>query len=607
MKELNRKNKKERRWLALFAVILAVTAVLAAVVLAMLFRSYRKTVLDSQSDQLMNISESVANNLEVYLESFQDLAEGLVVLDQFTEARGELLAGDANPMQNFLTEIEGERTEEIVYLCYTAASGESCAVGEDRSYTLSKSMGAGEAFQETEIMVDGDGAYYFSLSASDEADGCLVLYVPLETVYEKTASYIQMGENGYVMIKDSDGLILMHPVEEQIGMDVLADRKALYPDLDYSELETLIGNQLAGKSGVEIYYSYWWADDPPSRTQKVSAYLPVTIGGDFLIVSAVMDYSEIIGPVQSVGLRILLFSVLLVLVLLAGILFMWNTVTRRIKIERENAYLKEVNERLEQLRRQEEILSHQQRLQLIGTMTGGIAHEFNNLLTPIMGYSAMILAGMSEDDENYEDMQEILGSAEKAKEIIDQITQFSRKNAEKMFQPMHIGEAVKKALIITEAAKPRNITMVSEINTERDVCMGNPVQIHQMIVNLCNNAIHAMGSEPGTLKIRGEAMQPTRKQDPFFRGKEKKWFYRITVEDTGCGMSQETIDQIFIPFFTTKKPGEGTGLGLAIVQRLVEAHEGLICVHSEEGKGTCFVIYLPILEESQGIEVENYH
>ncbi|MCD8078633.1 MAG: hypothetical protein LUE63_09745, partial [Lachnospiraceae bacterium] len=174
------------RWLVLFAGVLVVTAVLAAIVLMMLFRSYRKTVLDSQSDQLMNISESVANNLEVYLESFQDLAEGLVVLDQFTEAREELLAGDALSMQNFLTEIAGERTDEIVYLCYTAASGESCAVGEDCSYTLSKSMGAGGVFQETEIMVDGDSAYYFSLSASDGADGSLVLYVPLETVYEKT-------------------------------------------------------------------------------------------------------------------------------------------------------------------------------------------------------------------------------------------------------------------------------------------------------------------------------------------------------------------------------------------------------------------------------------
>ena len=604
-KNIPKKSARDHRFVIILAIILAGLLVLVAVILALEFRHHQQTILDSQKDRLINITESVANNIEVYLESFQRTAENLTALQQFQTAEDAASRGSLEPMNDFLAQAIQGRTDEISYACFTLGDT-VCEAGTRKDYSLHRNMGSDSQFQKLAVMTDETGSFYFRLSAASAAGGELSLLVPMQKVYEKTASYIQMGENGYVMIKDSRGIILMHQVEAQIGIDVLADRKKKYPDFDYSELEVLVGHQLKEETGVEIYRSYWWAENPPRPTQKVSAYQPVHLADDFLSISAVIDYSEITSAVQNSAMRILLITILLVTIFLIFLLFLWNAVTKRIKFEKENAYLKQVNEQLEQLHRQEETLSHQQRLQLIGTMTGGIAHEFNNLLTPIMGYSTLILSGMSKEDENYEDMCEILDSAEKAKEIIDQITQFSRKNAEKMFQPTHIGEAIRKALIITEAVKPKNITILSNLDAEKDVCMGNPVQIHQMIVNLCNNAIYAMEGG-GSLTIEGQAIKPKHKKDPFFRGKEKKWFYRISILDTGYGMNKETLDQIFIPFFTTKKPGEGTGLGLAIVQRLVDAHDGLIRVTSEEGKGTCFTIYLPVLEKYEKITVENYH
>ena len=576
--------------------VLGILMIMAGAALLYLFRDYGKAILDTQKNQLLNISESVANSIEVYLANFQRRADGLLNLEQFETARTRMGEGHREAMEKLLEEAREGSPEEIACMRYVSGDGTSCLAGSPGEFRTVHEMGSGNGFQDTSICRDPEGVFYFRLSAADGNNGVLELYVPVRKVYENTASYIRMGEEGYVMIKDSEGIILMHPVEAQIGIDVLSDRMEMYPEFDYSELEVLIAHQLAGESGVETYYSYWWADDPPSRVRKVSAYVPAHIGNDFLSISAVMDYAEISAPVQNVGLRILLLSILLAVSIILFLLLIYRSISRQMKIARENIRLKQINEELERLHQQEEQLAQQQRLQLIGTMTSGIAHEFNNLLTPIMGYSAMILEGMPEEDENYEDMREILSSAEKAKSIIDQITQFSRKNAEKMLSPIHMGEAVGKALIITEAAKPRNVKMESSLETETDLCMGNSVQIHQMIVNLCNNAIHAIGSEAGTLRIVGEAVRPEEEKEPWFRGKENSRFYRITVFDTGCGMDPETASQIFIPFFTTKKPGEGTGLGLAVVQRLVEAHQGYIQVFSRPGEGTRFVIWLPLLE-----------
>ncbi len=589
-------------WLLTLGILMAV----AGTALLYLFRDYRETIFDSQKNQLINISESVANSIVVYLENYQKTVESIQHLEEYRQAEEEFRKGNHGPMEQLLEEERTVSPEEITCLRYTDTAKESCYAGTVDTFHQIRNMGSGRGFKEISTCSDADGILYFCLRADDEDGGILELYLPIRKVYEHTASYIRMGENGYVMIKDSDGMILMHPVEAQIGIDVLGDRKKIYPDLDYSELEILIEHQLAGESGVETYYSYWWADNPPSRVKKVSAYVPAFIGNDFLSISAVMDYAEISAPVQNVGVRILLVSILLVVTSLIFLMLIYRVFSQQAQITRENARLKRINEELERLHQQEEQLAQQQRLQLIGTMTSGIAHEFNNLLTPIMGYSAMILEGMDRNDDNYEDMKEILGSAEKAKSIIDQITQFSRKNAEQMVSPVHVGEAVRGALIIVEAAKPRNVKMETHLEMEKDLCMGNTVQIHQMVTNLCNNAIHAIGKEPGVLSVRTDTLRPETETDPYFHGKEKKLFYRIQVTDTGCGMDAATAEQIFIPFFTTKKPGEGTGLGLAIVQRLVEAHQGHIQVTSKPGEGTTFVIWLPLVDptENQSVKKE---
>ena len=594
-----RSNKKRNAAFIIGIPALALAALLACGGLIYLFGNYRNVLLNSQKTQLMNISESVANSISVYLEDYQQTVKSIVSLETFSEAEKEFAAGNEAPLLDIIDHAGDVRGNEVVSIVYESPRGQKVFSGADKAFTLHRELGSDAIFDDLCIEKDADGNFCFRIRAVSGAGGSLSFYLPLDSVYEKTASYIHMGEDGYVMIKDSSGIILMHPVADQIGIDVLADRKVRHPDFDFSELEVLIRHQLEGRSDVEIYHSYWWADDPPTRVTKVSAYLPLYMGEDFLSISAVMDYSEISHPIENMGIRILALSILLVIALIIFIITLRNAIRTQRSIEKENISLKQMNEELERLNQEEERMAEQQRLSLIGTMTSGIAHEFNNLLTPIMGYSAMILNSMDDADDNKEDMREIYDSAEKAKEIIDQLSQFSGKNAEKIFSPVHVSEAVRKALTITEAAAPRNVRITGSFDTENDLIMGNSLKIRQMIVNLCNNAIHAIGSAEGTIDVTGDVVDGASLKEPFFSDKKSMRFYRITVSDTGCGMSREVLENIFVPFYTTKKPGEGTGLGLAIVGRLTEAHRGYIKADSEEGVGTVFTLYLPLLEEEQ--------
>ena len=588
------------RWKGIFLVILLGALVALGAVTYVLFHSFSSVILSTHTNQLSTITESAANNLEIYLHGFEAELESLLEIEQFREAEESCQRGDYASMDVFLEEAISARTDEMVYIRYYLAPMGYCAAAGDetREFYLAKVLGSDETFQMITIVKDQDGEYYFCVGAESAAGGWLFVYVSMRNVFEKTSGYIRMGENGYIMYKDSDGMILMHPVDEQIGIDVLADRKIMHPDFDFSELEVLIEHQLAGQTGVEVYHSYWWGNENPTKVMKVSAYQPLYLGSDFIVVSSVIDYSEVAGQIQSHAATMVMIVAAMVIVFLLLMFGLWQSLKRQNQTAQENARLIAINENLEKLRQEEELLAHEQRLQLVGTMTSGIAHEFNNLLTPIMGYSSLILSGMSEEDENYEDMQAIYDSAEKAKEIISRINQFSGKNAEKMMSPIHVAEVLEKSLVITEAVKRRHIRMVTEIEREHDICMGNPTQIQQMVINLCNNALQAMGDEPGTLTVTSQVVGAVDKENVFFRGKEHRHFYQITVQDTGCGMDQETMSQMFVPFFTTKRPGEGTGLGMSVVQRMVDAHQGLLCAESEVGVGTTFRIFLPLLEET---------
>lgn len=252
---------------------------------------------------------------------------------------------------------------------------------------------------------------------------------------------------------------------------------------------------------------------------------------------------------------------------------------RTTRVQREAEALRKKNQAMEELNRQTQKLAHHQRLEIIGTLTSSIAHEFNNLLTPIMGNSMMALERLpSDEDELYDELLEIYAASCKAKEIISRLSDLSRKNTETCFRLVAPDEVIRKMIRTAEPARAENVQINMNLNCWDQRLTANEIQLSQMILNLILNGFHAMEPDGGILTLSSNFDET---------------HIHIHVTDTGCGIPKDIQSKIFEPFFTTKETGKGTGLGLAIVAQVVEDHRGKIRVDSKEGSGTTITVSLP--------------
>ena len=272
------------------------------------------------------------------------------------------------------------------------------------------------------------------------------------------------------------------------------------------------------------------------------------------------------------------------IVLGIGLLLMLflDMLRRTNRILRETEALRQKNQAREELNRQTQKLAHHQRLEIIGTLTSSIAHEFNNLLTPIMGNSLLAMEQLTSDEgELYEELLEIYSASCKAKEIISRLSDLSRKNSPNTFRTASLDVLIQKALTVATPAKPKEVEIRLNLNCWDQRIRVNEIQITQMLLNLILNAFDAIG-ETGVLSV-----------DTTFDDRA----VNLRVTDDGCGIPEPLQHKVFDPFFTTKESGKGTGLGLAIVAQVVEDHNGTIQIESKPGEGTCFKISLPRVDE----------
>jgi nitrogen-specific signal transduction histidine kinase/ActR/RegA family two-component response regulator len=250
---------------------------------------------------------------------------------------------------------------------------------------------------------------------------------------------------------------------------------------------------------------------------------------------------------------------------------------------------------LTEIKQLEKELVQAQKMEAIGTLAGGIAHDFNNILAGIIGYSEIIRSEVPVDSTVWRDIQEVIGAGKRASDLVKQILAFSRKTGSEK-QPLRPHLIVKEALKMLRSTLPTTIAIQQDIDSDCGLILADPTNIHQITVNLCTNALHAMADEKGTLSImlqRRDLSAAELSGDDVFPGS----FIVLTVSDTGCGMDKRTIDRIFDPYFTTKEIGKGTGLGLAVIYGIVRDVHGCIKVKSAPGKGSSFVVCFPCYEE----------
>lgn len=249
-------------------------------------------------------------------------------------------------------------------------------------------------------------------------------------------------------------------------------------------------------------------------------------------------------------------------------------------------------------KRLEADLRQAHKMEAIGTLAGGIAHDFNNILAAIIGFTELALGEVENVEPAHHYLERVLKSACRAKDLVSQILASSRQRKTRERAPIEIAAVVDEALKLLRASLPTTIEMRKDLGNKKAMALADPTEVHQILVNLCTNAAHAMEEKGGVLAISLDETTLGAKAAAAAGGLKSGRYLRLTVADTGHGIAPAILDRIFDPYFTTKEVGKGSGLGLAVVQGIVKRHEGAITVSSEPGGGTRFHVYFPRMKSA---------
>jgi len=265
-----------------------------------------------------------------------------------------------------------------------------------------------------------------------------------------------------------------------------------------------------------------------------------------------------------------------------------SAIVENISVGRDVTDMKQLEERLRQA----------QKMEAIGTLAGGIAHDFNNILSSILGFTELSLDEVKKGSNLHDNLNEVFIAGKRARDLVRQILTFSRQSDQKT-APIDVGMVVREATALLRAITPTTVQMEMEIPEKNFIIEGDATQIHQVIMNLCTNAAQAMKEAGGRLAVTLERVELGVKDDA--TGPTPGKYVLLTVSDTGCGMAPDVRERIFDPYFTTRETGKGSGMGLALVHGIVASHNGHMDVESSEGKGSLFRVYLPLLDQPEGV------
>ena len=432
-----------------------------------------------------------------------------------------------------------------------------------------------------------------------------------KSLSQKVISYIMnersgMGETGETYLVDSNFKMASDSYLDPKNRSVTASKKGTVPD---NGADTkAVREALRGVIGRDIIDDY-------RGIPVLSVFAPLRIKDETFAIIAEMDEQEIDDRISTALNKYMVWLLILSGVLLGLLAFLVSAVinkgiqeviaeldelvssvlkgecSRRTDYKRIGKDFHDVAEKIDQLVDSFEIVSaekqkltedriYNQRLEAIGTLAGGIAHDFNNILSYMFTYSDLIQSGLEENSQAKEYMKEMDTAIERAADLVGQIMTFS-KQTKKEKKPLRIALIVKETAKLLTATLPKNISVKKDISTEDIHVLADPAVIHQVVMNICTNAYHAMMNKGGQMDI------VLKKVD------ENRCVFKVT--DTGVGMTEEVRQKVFEPFFTTKPQGLGHGMGMSVVHGIVEQLEGSIEIESEVDKGTVVSVFLPLI------------
>jgi len=416
-------------------------------------------------------------------------------------------------------------------------------------------------FAVSQRIIDANGRFAGVLAAIIDVDYFNRLYRSLD-----------LGEHGFVTLLTREGTVVTRiPVREELFGKKLTHRGEVLDALNR-----------------EGRYSGWSPSMVAGQSWQVllsAAPVPQTP----LVVMVGKPESSVLEPWYAESMRVVMRTLLTSAVMIG---LVWLAARELARRARADARMQE-DRRLAQVEqdRLQDRLRQAEKMEAIGRLAGGVAHDFNNDLGGIIGYGEMLLEGTPEGSPEQRYASNLLTAANRARDLVDRILAYSR-SQKVVRQPVEMGRVVRETLEVIRGSLPAGISLDPSIPESPVPVMGDSTQLHQVVLNLCTNAIHAMG-DSGTMRVSLEAAD-LRSERIFVHGVLAPGPYvKLVVSDTGVGMTERILARIFEPFFTTRDLGRGTGLGLSVVYGIVTDSGGAIHVTSEPGHGSSFEIYLP--------------
>lgn len=550
------------------------------------YHSYQKELIQTEQDQLLTIARTVGKSLVNYME------QELQALDLYFGMEGAYQMG-TNEQALYQAASIFLQKKGSIYDAMACFSSDGQLVFQEGTCDFSRCSPSPSDREDAVIcgkyLSDG-GWYQMFLSRSFLWHGSWyrILYaMNLNEIYKQIVAPVQIGQGGYSIVKDSELDIIMHHAPEQIGIDAIYDRSRLYPHLDLTDLFSWIALQQTQPEGLGVIDSYIWDNPDLPPQERIVAYTTIQIPGEEWIVNSTLPLDELDQPLARMMQRLVAVSAFFLMLLMAFVYVMTKGIDRADAQRRQIAYLKEINEGMELLRRKDEELQRYHRMQSVGQMSSHIAHEFNNYLTPVMLYGEILENDDSISSENQELIRGIIDSVEQAKDLSRKLLDFSRQDSYGTMTQQDLVEETRLASQVVRHMAPRNITVDIILPDTSLFIRGNKGMMSHLLLNLCNNAFHAMEGKDGILTI-------SLKQE----GEDTAL---LSVSDTGCGISKEAQAQVFEPFYTTKRNGKGTGLGLSVVQNVMDSVGGQVQMESQIGVGTTFFLSFPLVTPTRSL------
>lgn len=571
---------KKRSWSFFVLLVLSLFFIVSGfIMIARVINKYEEIAVTARDDQLFGLARSVDRSVESYLRRYSENLAYTVERWNFRKAETEYLETGETAA---LLEQMGDNIvvqDDLIVAMLATRGAEDILLSSGGSTQYAFPPLAGWQMEDSSIRpcVAPDGEVYLAFGI--ERDNGLTYFALMDMVgfYSRVAGDITKETEDRILLMDAGGRTLVHNTHEGIRVDTVARMDATY--CDYYGLEHLLKAQTESSEQAVFYEGYTCKGEGPFTSRMALVPANAATNG-FFVVGAATNYDESMRHLSMAAFRLLTYgSMAVVGILMLAVLALWG-LRRGARVDKEMAVLRQKNAAIEDLNRKTQELAHHQRLQTIGTLTSSIAHEFNNLLTPIMGYSLMGMEQLPEPEgELYDDLLEIYQASQKAKDIISRLSDLSRKNTALTFRYVEPDSLVKKVLEVAEPVQPKLVEAETRLDCRHVWILGNEIQLSQLLLNLILNAYHAMEERGGQLTVT-TALEGER--------------VCFTVHDTGCGIAKEDLSQIFEPFFSTKETGKGTGLGLAIVRQVVDEHKGSIEVDSRVGEGTTFTVFFPV-------------